>query len=428
MEKNDKVILDQSVLLASSQTADNNLGITQEYTGNRAKLWDSTKSKQAYKNKMFGDKQTIIDESSGKVLHKSHTAAKKKYHQKDKNGNIISTKWAEHAAEVDHKVSLASLHEEVKYNPFLSDSDLKEIANDEINYRIISKKENTSKGADNSTDIGTHLVLQGKFASRTIKNAGGEFVNGAVDTVKGSAFKIIAEGVEKILIENKDLEETLQESTKAVINAAVVGGTEKLLINTATQIFSNSGNQILKNIVEQNAVGQVLVMGAAIGKSLVKYIDGDIDAKELADEIALNGSIIMISTVISTVIPVPFVAPIISFIATNVATMFYETNKHMDDYLIKEKQIKSIEREALQEIDKKRTKFNDIVSQEFEYWDNTVIDGFYQLLNSSLEQRLSVDGMVAGLDKILSLCGEQAFFHSVEEYENQLDKPLTLCF
>ena len=43
----------------SGQTANKNLGITREYNKeNRDKRWDSTKGKSAYKDRMFGDKQT----------------------------------------------------------------------------------------------------------------------------------------------------------------------------------------------------------------------------------------------------------------------------------------------------------------------------------------------------------------------------------
>ena len=148
----DDILRDEKNVKIKKQGHDSEqLGITQEYTGNR-ELWDSAKAKQEYRDSVFGTSKTIVDENSGQVLHKSHSAAKRKYHQKNSNGDTVSTAWAGHAAEVDHKVSLESLHSRVKSNPFLTDSDLKEIANKDYNYQILSKSQNASKGADSSLD------------------------------------------------------------------------------------------------------------------------------------------------------------------------------------------------------------------------------------------------------------------------------------
>ena len=428
MSNDDIGINKKNILNASKQTANTELGIIQEYNSqNRQSIWDDEKAKDAYRDKIFGEKKTVIDEN-GNVLHRSHNAAKKKYHMKDENGNNVSTEWKKHAAEVDHKVSLKSLHESAKHNPFLKDSDLKEIANSECNYNIISKRENSSKGAKNSADILTHAELHKKFAFSTAKNVKEDFTAAAKNSIANSKRAIIIESIEGLVLEGKSVEETLKDSAKAVVVTGAVGGAEKLLIDATTHFFVNSGNEVLQSIVQQNAVGQVLTLGVAVGKSLVRYVDGEIDEKELAGEIELNGSIILVSTVVSVAIPVPLIGPLVSFVATNVAKTLYETNKHMEDYLIHEKQIKKIEREAIKLMEEKREQFKLAVNKEFEHWDSTVSDGFYQLLNSSLEDSFSIDGMVSGLDKILSLCGTQATFHSVEEYVDQLDQPLTLCF
>ena len=171
-----------------------NQRMTQEYNKeNREKLWDSKKEKELYKEKVFGEKQTYQDPISGKILHKKQTAAQKKYHMKDKEGNTVSSKWAEHAAEVDHIIPLKKAHEKYKKNPFISDEDFKEIMNCEENYRVISKKSNTSKGDKDdwelildkkselklkertqmaSENIKAKTVISQKMTARTIKNVG----------------------------------------------------------------------------------------------------------------------------------------------------------------------------------------------------------------------------------------------------------------
>lgn len=109
MEKDDVRITD---VLTAINTSASEMGITQEYTKeNRDKLWDSTKGKAEYKDKVFGDRQTIEDPISGKTLHRDQQAAQNKYHMKNGDGENVSTKWAEHSAETDHINALKDIHD-----------------------------------------------------------------------------------------------------------------------------------------------------------------------------------------------------------------------------------------------------------------------------------------------------------------------------
>lgn len=411
--------------IKSSESSDS-LGVTYQYTGNR-NLWDSEKSKQEYRDSVFGDKQTIVDEN-GNILHKSHQAAKNKYHQKNAEGENVSTAWAKHAAETDHKISLESLHSHAKHNPFLSDADLREIANSPENYQILSKSDNASKGAENSATMREHVTIHGKFAQRTAQNVTGEFTSGAVESVKNSAMNIIMDSLNKLLIEDESLEDTLKDAGEAVLNTAIIGGTEKLLIDTATHIFANSGNQVLSSIVEMNGVGQCLVLGAAIGSSAIKYLNGEITTEQFSNEILVNGIAVGISTAVSIAIPVPFLAPVISGIAIKAINLICQTKQQADSYLLKEEAIKKLEHEAIAEMKYQRSKFHEIVQEDFNNWDSTVEDAFNQMISSSVEGTFNLDGIVSGLDKVLSLCGEKVKFHSVDEWESQLDMPLELSF
>ncbi len=414
------------ILNNSQMSASENLGITQEYTGNR-KLWDSASAKKNYVDSVFGDKQTIRDEN-GIVLHKSHKAAKNKYHQKNAAGENVSAKWSKYAAEVDHKISLESLHKQAKHNPFLSDSDLREIANCKENYQILSKRQNASKGADNSANLITHASLHGKFAARTAANAAGEFAVGASESVQGISVQLIANSLQKLVIEGESLEDTAKSAGKAVVNAAVVGGAEKLLIDTATHIFANSGNAVLNQIVQMNAVGQCLVLGAAVGTSALKYLDGEITTEQFADEILMNGAAIGISTIVGIAVPVPLLAPIVSCIAVRAIHLLHQTRFQFDEYTIKESKIRDLEREAIAEMDRQRRKFHELVQENLNEWDSVIETAFQKMISASFEDSFDLDGIISGLDQVLSLCGEKARFRSVKEWESQLDMPLELSF
>ncbi len=129
---------------------DKELGVTQDYDRSN---YDSTNAKREYKEKVFGDSAIITDSTTGEVLHKSQNAAQKKYHMKNASGENVSKKWAKHTAETDHINSLKSIHDKAKHNPFLSDDDVQEIANHDVNLRILPKSWNASKCKKSDIEI-----------------------------------------------------------------------------------------------------------------------------------------------------------------------------------------------------------------------------------------------------------------------------------
>ncbi|MEG1958096.1 MAG: hypothetical protein RR071_10245 [Lachnospiraceae bacterium] len=468
-----------------SQTANSDLGITQEYNKeNRDKLWDSTKGKKAYKEKTFGDKQTYVDSISGKTLHKNQSAAQRKYHIKNSAGQKVSSKWADHSAETDHINALKDVHDKVKSNPFLSDDDFKDIMNSDENYRLLSKSDNASKGeksdwqiiADNDRGISTDgkvqmakekiksdVTLSGKFVARTVKNVGSEFVYGATDTLVNSAIPLTTEAVRKLVnvAQGKEsLDDAAKDIGKITVNVAVAGGANKVLVDVVTSQMTNSSNAILQNIVGSNEVAQIIAVATIVQESAVKYINGEIDGKGFIDEVGVKGATMVaamiggqvgreiggiIGAVVGTVtVPIPGVGTgagyvagevigqvlgvIITTVACSAIVSVYNTSKHLNDYKLKESQIRRLESDALKEMQNQREKFHEIVEREYKIWDETIQDGFDQILRGACKETYNLQGVTDGLDKILSVFGKQVKFSSIEEYENQLDMLLKLNF
>lgn len=472
------------------QTTNINLGITKEYTKeNRAKLWDSAERKQEYKDKIFEDNKTYQDPITGKILHKDQTAAKRKYHMKNEEGENISTKWAEHSAETDHINALKDVHDKVKNNPFLTDEDFKEVMNSDENFRILSKATNTSKGEksdwdiilDNNNGISTKgklqlakekiksdVVLTGKFATKTVENAGKEFVAGAKDTVIGSVIPLTTEAIRKLInvAQGKEsLEEAAKDMGKITVNVAVVGGTNKLLVDIASSQLQNSKSSILRNIAGSNGVSQIVSVAAIVQESAIKYINGEISGTEFIEEVGIKGTTMVAgmiggqigrelggiigATIGSAALPgigtgVGYIAGevigqllgvIITTVACSAIVYFYNggkslynTYKHLNDYKLKENQVRKLESEALKEMENQRKKFREIVENEYKMWDETIQSGFEKILINACEETYNLAGVTEGLDKILSLFGKKVKFSTIEEYENQLDMPLKLSF
>lgn len=478
-----KSSIDIAVALSNmKQTANTNLGITKEYNKeNRDKLWDSTKRKKEYKDSVFGDKKIYRDPITGKVLHKEQNAAQRKYHMKNSEGENVSTKWAEHSSETDHINALKDMHDKVKNNPFLTDEDFKEIMNSDGNYRILSKSANTSKGEksdweiilDKDADISTEgkiqmakekiksdVVLTGKFAGRTVQNVGKEFVSGAKDTLVNSAVPLAVEAIRKMIdvAQGKEsFSDAAKDMGKVAVNVAVAGGTNKILVDVVSSQLSNSKSAFLRNIASSNGVAQIITVAALVQESAVRYINGEIDGKEFIEEIGTKGTTMVagmiggeigseiggiIGATIGTAIPglgtgVGYVAgrvvgQVLGVIITTVACsgimMVYNTYKHLNDYKLKESQIRKLEAEALREMENQRKKFRQIIESEYKVWDETIQSGFEQILINACEENYNLAGVTEGLDKILALFGKKVKFSTLEEYEDQLDMPLKLSF
>lgn len=473
----------ESIVLATnaSQTANTDLGITQEYNKeNRDRLWDSPKRKAEFKGKQFGDKNTYEDTISGKILHKSQSATQNKYHMRNSNGEVISSKWSEHSAETDHINSLKAVHEKVKSNPFLSDGDFKEIMNSDENYRLLSKSLNTSKGDasdwklvfDKESDISTQgrvqlakekirsdVALTAKFAARTSQNVGKEFTAGAKDSLVNLAIPLTVEAVSK-LIRVAQGEESLEYATKDMakisLNVAVAGGTNKVAIDLISSQFANSSSVVLKNIAGNNQVGQIVAVALIVQESAFQYINGEIDGKEFMQQVGNKGATMVAGmiggqvgrelgaiiggVVGSTVLPVigtgvgvvagDIIGQVLGTIITSVAcgaiVTAFSMMKHMDDYKIREDEISQIKNDAIREIEYQRIRFREIVEHEYNVWNDTIQKGFKQILQNSYEETCNIQGITEGIDKVLSVFGKKVRFKNAEEYKSQINMPLIL--
>ena len=459
------------------------LGITQEYNKeNRDKLWDSQKGKADFKDKKFEDRQTYEDPISGKVLHKGQKAAQNKYHMRNDEGDVVSSKWAEHSAETDHINALKDVHEKVKHNPFLTDDDFKDIMNSDENYRILSKSLNTSKGnksdweviLDKDSGISTEgkiqmakekvksdVALTGKFAFRTGKNVGQEFASGAKDTLVNSAIPLTTEAVRKMVevAQGKEsLDDAAKDMAKITVDVAVTGGANRILVDVVSSQLANSGSAVLQNIANSNQVAQIIAVAAIVQESAVKYINGEIDGQEFIEQVGTKGASMVagmiggqvgkeiggiIGGAIGTValpgvgtaggyVAGEVIGQVLGTIITTVAcgaiVTVYNTSKHLNDYKLKEHQIRRLEAEALQEMKNQREKFREIIEKEYKVWDEKIQSSFDQMMRSACEENCNIQGVTDGLDKILSVFGKTVKFKTVEEYEAQLDIPLKLKF
>lgn len=344
-EKKDDILIEISAQQGLEHTTkfEEQLGITKKYD---RKLLDSAKRKEEYKEKVFDGKRTYKDRVSGKKLHRSHAAAQKKYHMKNADGKIVSTKWTDHAVETDHVISLKELHERTKYNPFLSDEDLKEIANQDYNYRATSKKFNASKGQKSDLEVamdpdseltleGRGELLKGKLAAelnvnaalgaRTIKNAGKIFEDGAKNALAASAVPLVIRGSQDLMrLANGEM--TMKEAVEDVgslgLSIAASGGGMRVATYALGTALKNSESELLKKFAGANEIGTVLVVGSIVARAAGKYLEGEIDAEGFFEEVGESGLSLargmLLSKAVALVIPGTIAPAIAAMVASAV--------------------------------------------------------------------------------------------------------------
>lgn len=455
-------------IAALKQDTSTEMGVTQEYNSEiRTAKYDSAKGKANFKEKSFDGKKTIVDPLSGEILHKSQNAAKNKYHNKNSDGEIVSRAWAKHSAETDHVDAIHDVHRIARHNKFLKDEDVKEIVNKETNYRILSKADNTSKGDKNDWEIildpnskmnteskvimakqkiVADVAMHKDFALRTAKNIGDEFTLGAKNALVESVIPLTADTVHNIcqvFKGDKSLSEAGKGIGKGVVKVAVCGGR----------------NQLLSDIIGQNEWAQIVQVSTIVKDSAIKYVNGEIDGKEFVSEIGVKGGTMVASMVGGSVgrelglfigaivggsvlpgsgivigaeigkIVGEVLGSIITTLACGAILTARDVLKHMDDYKLKEAQIRRLTVNALAEMDNQRTKLIRIAKTENEAWNTTINSSFntiFSALSISNNPEEAFNMITNGLDGILSLVNSTAKFHSIEEHEAQLNTALDL--
>lgn len=317
----------------------NKYGISKEY--DRQKL-DDVKFRKSIKEKTFAESETINDFYTGELLYKSHNSAMDKFGKKG---------YSKHAAETDHTVPLRYLHQKHKDSLFLTDEELKKIANSEINLEEISKRQNAIKGCGTNLElvlnpdldytaeqrlkllanqIKAECGIEIKIRLTQAKNIGNEFKNGACKAFVASAIPLAVFGINKIF-EVAEGRKTLDEATEDVknlgITIGITGGFKNVLTSGLNQIANKSSFEIINKFAQCNQIGNILIMSSFITNSTIRYINREINEIEFFEEIGSNSldfAIGLLSTRLLGGVLTGTIAPIISsFVISSVCSQIY---------------------------------------------------------------------------------------------------------
>lgn len=285
----------------------------------RSKYDDVNKRKQ-YKESQFGDKQTIQDEYTGKTLHKDTSAARRKYG---------SNKYNEHTSQTDHTVPIKKVVNQNKSNRFLTDSDIKEIANIEENYKITSGRVNQSKGSQSNKEHvkknkvesaqakkmiksqkKAEVAIAKKTTELTVKGINKTGLEGAAAGAKASVVVSSAKNIKKVMDGEENAidavcnvaidtaEGAARGYSIAVVEKGIESGIDKaaevIAEKTAKTAVEKAGEEISKELGKfshnTDAIGKIIVITMEIKPIVDAYCNGEIDNEIFIEKIEDKGA------------------------------------------------------------------------------------------------------------------------------------------
>lgn len=247
-----------------------------------------------YKKEKFAGNCTAQDEYTGKTV-KIHS---------DNEFDIANT---------DHIKPLKQGFEEVKYNYFVSDEQLKQALNDASNFAITngslnkSKRDKTNQSyIEHNSDLDelTKQKMQDlekeanrefdrKMQKATVSTATELAKNGALCAVKSSAGKSAVKSAIQIAEGEKEIDEAITDivcnSLKAGVDGACSDVSQVALMGGRDRIVDAIDNPMLKEniqkIFKNENMGLLVSMGANAGSLTIKALKGEISIEEYRDEL-----------------------------------------------------------------------------------------------------------------------------------------------
>lgn len=316
-EKDEKSDVD----LASFNTARkvNSSEYRQSYNAKRDRSkYDDVQKRKAFKEEQYGNKKTIKDPYTGKDLHRNGNAALNKYGEKHVN---------EHKSQTDHTISLEKVVNKNKNNTFLSDEDIKEIANIQENYKEINANLNQSKGSKSNVEtakknnvsnqqkkkmteeqIKAQAAVDRKTVEKTIENANKLGVEAAKSGAIMGAGMSAVQNIDAVINGEEELPEAILNVGIDTAKAAASSYGTAIAVKSAESLTKTVGEEVIKKTektalkvagekiggkliaLDAGVIGQVASITCEVGASVKKYLQGDISAGELINELGEKGT------------------------------------------------------------------------------------------------------------------------------------------
>ncbi|MDH2335999.1 hypothetical protein [Clostridium perfringens] len=411
-------------------------------------LLDNGAAKVRAKKNAFADGQKVYDSYTGDVLELKKSDAKLKY-GKD---------WQKHLAESDHKIPLEKIHKDNAKNPWLTNDDLKNIANSDDNIEVVSRKYNNAKRSRTNEEF----VTDDDYLKRTGVELSGEGKEKAIQSGKASqtiidkkirktaAKNIIKTGHEAgkysagnagvtaatmsgimnitaVIKGEKSVEDALADTAidtgKAAATGYVLGGG----LTTVSHTLSSSSSKFLQGLSSMNVPGQVITAVMLTGDTIRRYGNGEITTEECIIELGGKGLNFATTgysmTIGQTLIPIPIVGAAVGALVGSVITSKYY-NSLINT--LKTKELEHQERLRIMAECKKAADEERAFRAELESYLQSYFREYRDCFDEALSeiqygfQSGDADSVILGANQITRKLGGKVYYETVEEFKDFL--------
>lgn len=412
------------------------------------KLYDNGMAKKRTKTTAFSKGEPVRDPYTGAELELTVSDAKLKY----------GKEWTKHLAEADHIVPLEKVHNKYKNNPFLTNDNLKDMANSPENLQTIGRNVNnakrnrtneelvkdkdylektglelTSEGAQDAIKAGRkaekYLYREGKknVVENALKvgNEAGKAAGKESGIMAGTMSGIM--NIAAVIKGEKDpgeaLFDTAVDSAKGGATGYVMGGG----LTVMSQGLSASSSKFLQALSASNVPGKVITAVMTTGDVLTRYGRGEISTQECIlqlGERGLNCATASYSMAVGqALIPIPIVGAAVGALVGSVLT------SGLYHGLIDSLQRKELEHQERQRIIEEskivaaqarafRVELEDYLAKYFKEYQDCFDEALLEM--KSAFQTGDTDGVIVGANKITRKLGGNVQYETAAEFEEFL--------
>ncbi len=411
---------------------------------NRSLIDDGT-AKRNIKIDAFKSNVEVKDPYTGEILKLTKAEAKMQYGEE----------WTKHLAEADHVISLKQRYEDTKNKPWLSNDDIKKSSNSPDNLVVNSRKFNNAKRDRSNTEFvnddaylekkDVHLTADGKvkaiqdekISQNKLKVQ--DFKDGTRNVVKtghkagmdaAKSGALIGGGISAIqnvvavVKGEKDAGEAVIDTAKDTAGAAVLSYSTGALGSTISHTLSYSSNTMLKSLSKTNLPSQIAVAALETGKTMKKFICGEIDGTECMIELGEKGTGMIASSYGAiagqVLIPIPVVGGMIgSMVGYAFASSYYNglVGLMQNRKLAHEERIR-IEAECKETLEAIRSYRREVekIAEAYFADHKRVFDTAFGTISQAL-QTGDADGIIAGANMITEKLGGEVQYKNMKEFD-----------
>lgn len=400
--------------------------------------------KKIFKEEFFKLNEKVIDPYTGKELVMS----------KEEAIGLYGEEWSKHLAETDHKVPLKKIYINHKNDKWITNDDIKDTANTDENYELISKSINASKKDQTNEEFVNSVdekhaisdenkeaaIERGKKAnnyiesslnSKATKNIIKTGHTAGINSMSSAGTSTLAASGILNLISYTKGDISGKEAIKNTVNDTIKSGATGYALGSSLTVISHSlsdsSSKFIQALVKSNVPGRIVTAVMMTGNTLKRYANNEITTQECIMEIGEKGincaTIGYAMAAGQTLIPIPIIGATIGALIGSVVISKYsnsikETLKNKE--LEYQKRLKLIE--EYQKSEKQAKEFKEELEEYLksyfkEYqdcFDEALFDIRYSFQNGD------ADGVIAGANKITEKLGGKVKYNTVEEFKNFL--------